>query len=81
MLTLATIVDWGELGKTAAAALIGGVGITTAFSFAIYGGARFADLRRSGHTVASLGAGAVMIAGLAASIGGVVVGLIVVTSG
>jgi hypothetical protein len=81
MLTLATIVDWQALGLTVVASLIAGVGIIVAFSVAIYGGARFADLQRSGRTIASLGAGALMIVGLATSIGGCVVGLIVVISG
>ena len=80
MLTLATIVEWEALGKTVAASVIGGVGIIAAFSTAIYGGARFADLQRSGRTIASLGAGALMIAGLLVSISGIVFGLVVIIS-
>lgn len=81
MLSLATVIEWEALAKTVAASLIGGVGVIAAFSAAIYGGARSVDLRRNGHLVASLAAGALMIVGLVVSIGGITVGLIVVISG
>ena len=81
MLSLATIIEWDALAKTVAASLIGGVGVITAFSLAIYGGASFSDKRRAGQTLAALWAGTLMIAGLVLAMGGIVVALVVITSG
>ena len=80
MLSVATVVEWGALLKTAVAGLVGGVGITFAFSVAIFGAARFADLRRDGRTLEAVGAAGLFVLGLAVSIGGVAVGLIVLIS-
>jgi len=81
MLSLATVIEWDALGKTIAASLIGGVGIISAFSLAIYGAASLEDRRRSGQTLAALRAGALMVAGLFVSVGGIIVGLVAVISG
>jgi hypothetical protein len=77
---MATLVETKELAETVIASVIAGVGITTIFSVAIWGGARFADLSRSGRPVAA-GAAAVL-GGLAllATLAGVVVGILVMTS-
>jgi hypothetical protein len=77
---MATLVETKELAETVIASVIAGVGITTIFSVAIWGGARFADLNRSGRPVAA-GAAAVL-GGLAllATLAGVVVGILVMTS-
>ena len=58
----ATIVDTKVLGEIVAAALAGGIGVTLIFSLVIYGGTRFADLRRDGNLVgaALFGAGAIL---------------------
>jgi hypothetical protein len=79
-LHLATIVDWKALGETALAALVSGTVITFAFSAAIYGATRSADMRRDGRALeSSLFA---VFAGIAAllSLGGCVAGLIVMVS-
>lgn len=81
MLTLATVIEWDALGKTIAASLIGGVGIISAFSIAIYGAASLDDRRRSGQTLAALGAGALLVGGLLVSVGGIIIGLVVLISG
>jgi hypothetical protein len=77
---MATLVETKELAETVIASVIAGVGITTIFSVAIWGGARFADLNRGGRTLAA-GAAAVL-GGLAllATLAGVVVGILVMTS-
>src|ERR1044072_8490964 len=49
---MATLVETKELAETVIASVIAGVGITTIFSVAIWGGARFADLSRSGRAPA-----------------------------
>jgi hypothetical protein len=76
----ATIVETKDLLQTVVASLIAGVGVTTIFSMAIWGGARFVDLSRGGRPVAA-GAAAVL-GGLAllATVAAVVVGIVVMTS-
>jgi hypothetical protein len=78
MSTLAsTIVDWSTLGKVAIASLASGVGVAIVFSLAIVGAARFADMRRDGRAVEA-GAYAVLLAlSLAAVVGAVVLGIVV----
>jgi hypothetical protein len=77
---VATLVETKELAETVIASVIAGVGITAIFSVAIWGGARFADLNRGGRPLAA-GAAAVL-GGLAllATLAGVVVGILVMTS-
>jgi hypothetical protein len=77
---LATIVETKDLVSTVIASVIAGVGITTVFSVAIWGGARFVDLSRGGRPLAA-GAAAVL-GGLAllTTLGAVVVGIVVMTS-
>ena len=45
---LATLVDWGALGKVVLYSFVAAVGVTTVFSFGIVGLARFDDRRRHG---------------------------------
>lgn len=77
---MATIVETKDLLETVVASLVAGVGITTIFSVAIWGGARFADLNRGGRPLAA-GAAAVL-GGLAllATVVAVVIGIVVMTS-
>ncbi|HVW46371.1 MAG TPA: hypothetical protein VHA76_04905 [Solirubrobacterales bacterium] len=76
----ATIVDWSDLLQTIAASIVAGVGITVAFSFVIWGTARFADLRREDRPGPA--GVALAISGLAAAVValGVVFGVIVMTT-
>ena len=60
---MATIVDGGALWKTIVASLVAGVAVTFAFSLAIFGAARFAELRRDGRAVAAVAFGALAIVG------------------
>jgi TRAP-type C4-dicarboxylate transport system permease small subunit len=76
----ATIVDWSDLLQTIGASIVAGIGITVAFSVVIWGGARFADLRREGRT-AEAGL-PLTISGLALAVvaAGVVFGIVVMTT-
>ncbi len=74
---MAVIVETSELLQTVAASVIAGVGVTVVFSVAIWGAARFVDLSHSERPAAAAAAAAVGIAGLAATLGAVVVGLVV----
>lgn len=74
---IASVVDFEALAETAVASLLGGVTLVIAFSLAIYGISRYAELRRSGRGAAALGAGAVGLLGLLASAAVVVAGIVV----
>lgn len=77
---IGSVVDWGELGLTVAAATVAALGITAAFSLAILGLARFIERRREGDAVAATGAAVLAVAGLAVCAVGIVFGLIVMLS-
>ena len=80
MSLLATIVEWDAVLKSVVASLVAGLGVTLAFSFAIYGAVRTAELRRDERPLAAGLAGAVMFAGLAISVGAVTLGVLAMTS-
>jgi hypothetical protein len=77
---IGSIVDWGELGLTVAAATVAALGITAAFSLAILGMAQFIERRREGDAVAATGAAVLAFAGLAVCAVGIVFGLVVMLS-
>jgi hypothetical protein len=77
---IATVVDWAALRDVVIASLAAGVGVTVAFSLAILGLTRLADMRRDGRMVEAWGFAALAIAGLAVSATAVVFGIILMTS-
>ena len=77
---LATIVDWKTLGQVALAAFLAGVGVTTAFSFAILGATRMVEMRRDGRGIEAGAYAALMILGLLASAAAVTFGVVVMTT-
>jgi Na+-translocating ferredoxin:NAD+ oxidoreductase RnfA subunit len=76
----ATIVDWSDLLQTIGASIVAGIGITVAFSVVIWGGARFADLRREGRTAEAGVPLTVSGLALAVVVAGVVFGIVVMTA-
>jgi hypothetical protein len=76
----ATLIESKELLETVAASAVAGVGVTFAFSVAIWGAARFTDLSRNEKPVAAAAAASVGILGLAAVIGAIVISIVVMTS-
>jgi hypothetical protein len=76
----AEIVETKELVQTVVFAFVAGVGVTAIFSVAIWGVARFADLRQEDRQVAA--GTAAFVAGLAlvAVLAAVVIGVVVMTS-
>jgi len=76
---LATIVDTQALLKTVVAAFAAGIGVTFIFSVAILGASRFADRSRDGRPVTAIAFGALGLVALAAALGAVTVGIIVMT--
>jgi len=79
-LLAASIVDWGELGSTVVASVIAALGITAAFSVAIFGGAQFMERRRQGESVEAFAAALLAFAGLAICAAGITFGMIVMLS-
>jgi len=77
---LATVVQWTEVWQTVVASIVAGVGVTTSYGVAIYGTARFADLSRSGRSLAAAAAGALALAAALACVGSIVLGIVVMTS-
>jgi hypothetical protein len=77
---MATIVQAGDLVETVVASLIAGVGVTTVFSVAIWGGVRFVDLSRGGRPLAAGAAAALGVVALATTLAAVVVGIVVMTN-
>jgi hypothetical protein len=75
----AVVVETKQLVETVVASIVGGVGVTVAFSIAIWGVARFADLSRGERPLAAGGAAAVALLALAVTAGSVVLGIIVMT--
>ena len=47
-MTLATLIDWGALGKVVLYSMIAAVTVTAVFSFGIVGVVRYDDRRRAG---------------------------------
>jgi hypothetical protein len=76
----ATILQTRDLLETVVASFVAGVGVTTAFSAAIWGGARFVDLSRDGRPLAAGAAAALGGLALVVTLAAVVFGIVVMTS-
>jgi multisubunit Na+/H+ antiporter MnhE subunit len=77
---LATIVDWQTLGEVALASLVAGVGVAVAFSLALVGATRMAEMRRDGRALEAGAYAALMILALAGSAAAVAFGVIIMTT-
>lgn len=76
---IATLVEGKELGETVVASIVAGVGVTFAFSVAIWGVGRFADLSRGEKPLAAAAAAAVAGLALLCVAAALVIGIIVMT--
>jgi hypothetical protein len=52
---LATVIDWGALGKVVLYSAVGAIGVSTVFSFGIVGLVRFDDARRGVRSGGGIG--------------------------
>jgi hypothetical protein len=77
---IATIVEGREMLETIVASLLAGVGVTFAFSVAIWGAGRFADLSRGERPAAAAMAATVTALALAVVGVAVVFGIVAMTS-
>lgn len=80
VLPLAEIVETKELLQTVVFASVAGVGVTTIFSIAIWGAARFVDLSQEERRLPAAAAAGVAGLALLAVVASVVIGVIVMTS-
>ena len=80
MIPLAEIVETKALLDTVIYSLAAAIGVTTAFSLAIYGATRAAELRRDDRAMLATASGVLAVAGLSACIAAIVLGVIVMTT-
>jgi hypothetical protein len=76
---IATIVHTDELLQTVLASVVAGVGVTFAFSVAIWGAGQFTELSRDERPVAATGAALVGVLGLGCVAAALVIGIVVMT--
>lgn len=74
------VIDWDALLRVLWASLLGGVGVTAAFAFAILGASRTAESRRDGRVLAAGAYVVLMVVGLAVVLASVAFGVVVMTS-
>jgi hypothetical protein len=77
---IASVVDWSALGKAAAAALVSSIALALAFSLAVFGTTRWAELRRGGRASESGVFAVVGLFGAAVCVAAVIGGIIVMSS-
>jgi hypothetical protein len=70
------VVDWTKLGDVVLYSLGAGVGVALCFSLAVLGATRLAEVRGSPRVAY----GVLAVLGLAATVGAVVAGIVVMTS-
>ncbi len=76
----AEIVETKELAETVVFAFVAGVGVTTIFSVAIWGAARFVDLSQEDRPVVAGAAAVIGFLALLAVVAAIVIGVVVMTS-
>lgn len=77
---IASILDAATLGKVILYSLLAGVGVSVVFALGVASAAGFADAIRRGRTLAGALWGASAALCVAASLGAIVVGLVVMSS-
>jgi cytochrome c biogenesis protein CcdA len=79
-MSASAIVDTTTLAELIGVSLLAAVGVTAAFSIAIVGASRFVELRRDGRSVEAAFFGVVTALALAACLGAIVYGIVVIQS-
>jgi hypothetical protein len=77
---IATIVHTDELLQTVLASVVAGLGVTFAFSVAIWGAGQFAELSRDERPLAATAAALVGVLGIACVAGALIIGILVMTN-
>ena len=73
------VVDWGALLEVVWTALVGGIGVTALFAFAMLGATRAVDLRRDDNAAAAGAYAVLTVVALTAVAVAVVLGILVMT--
>ena len=76
---IAAVVDWDALLQVIWVSLVAGVGVTTAWAFAIVGGTRSVENGRNGRGGAAVVYAVVGVAGFAAVVAAIVFGIVILT--
>ena len=79
MLSQATVVNWKALADTVLVSLAAGVGVTLAYSLAVFGAIRFVDLREE-RPLAAASAALLVVTMAILCVGAVVLGIVVMLS-
>jgi hypothetical protein len=74
------IVDWAQLGQVVLYSLGAGIGVTICFALGVLGSTRFAEARRGHAGSRAIGYAVLALIGVGATIGAVVLGIVVMTS-
>ncbi|MEA2330876.1 MAG: hypothetical protein QOH58_1014 [Thermoleophilaceae bacterium] len=77
-MTLA-IIDWDALLTVIWASLLGGIGVTAAYGFAILGGTRAIDLGREGRVAEAAVYAVIGLFGMATVVAAIVFGIVVLS--
>ncbi|MFL5827026.1 MAG: hypothetical protein ACJ76V_10940 [Thermoleophilaceae bacterium] len=72
---IATVVDWKTLGESVLYSLVGGIGLTTAFSLAIAGATRSYEMARDGRRTHATAYAALAGVAVLVCLGAVAVGI------
>jgi hypothetical protein len=75
----ASLVEGKDLIQSVIASVVAGVGVTVVFSVGIWGATRFVDLSREERPLAAALAAGLATLALAATLGAIVVGIVVMT--
>jgi uncharacterized membrane protein len=74
------IVDWATIGKVIAAALVASIGVSLAFSLAVLGATRWAEMRNARRGPEATGFALLGLFGVAVCAAAIVGGIIVMSS-
>lgn len=77
---LATVIEFDALWQAVWHAALAGIGVTLVYSFAVLGVTRSSDMRRAGHGVAASAYAVLALASVAATIGAIVYGIVLITT-
>jgi hypothetical protein len=72
---IATVVEWKTLGESVLYSLIGGIGVTAAFSLAIAGATRSYEAGREGHHTQATLYGVLATVGVIVCVAAIAVGI------
>jgi hypothetical protein len=78
-MTIATVVDWDALLQVIWVSLVAGVGVTSAWAFAIVGATRSLEHGRDGRSATSLFYAALGVVGLVLVIAAIVFAIVILT--